>query len=608
MKKNLLKIFSGVLFAALALSGCISTPAWPPILGGSGEKPERTSGVTGTVTEPEPQKKVYPHKQVPAEVKPVGEGDLEIKKPQLIESVDQYQRQGRYSDSPLPADQSPAVAGPTDFLGPENRKFIAARLERYEQKIKIWNELAGQIISLDLGESWPAGWHECVQDLEMVLVGYRRLHDLRTGREGDIAVTMAGRPWEILGKDIHYAESGCEALMAENRELVSETVAGFFTKSAAQAADLVRQYLVNGQDRQAIKAYQNLKNLHADRSLPLEIKKMYSLALRRTGRLDEAALVLAEIIREYDGDDRACRVIKEIEIEYADLLLANGAIEQALRVYAGLEEFFLSLEEKNDWVLRHKRLLDEQQGATGNIDFYRGLLQAFYSWDGKRVPEELLKGVEYDYNLGEGLLVSSAATLLRRAQSKAAEWAETRLLEIDELIHYQEFDKAESLMKELLAGAPDDLAARLAQVEAQLEETRQQARQVRFQLKEQQEVSQWQQAIELFERRDYDAAIIVFTGLLQGDYGPRAAEKLAEAANLAAAEMRRQAASLFVKARKIEDPEQKKEILMQSRERLLGLLAKYPQIDLLDKVKQNLQVLEEQIKKIDPDLLLESSD
>ena len=169
-------------------------------------------------------------------------------------------------------------------------------------------------------------------------------------------------------------------------------------------------------------------------------------------------------------------------------------------------------------------------------------------------------------------------------------------------------DGSSGVMKELLAGAPDDLAARLAQVEAQLEETRQQARQVRFQLKEQQEVSQWQQAIELFERRDYDAAIIVFTGLLQGDYGLRAAEKLAEAANLAAAEMRRQAASLFVKARKIEDPEQKKEILMQSRERLLGLLAKYPQIDLLDKVKQNLQVLEEQIRKIDPDLLLESSD
>ena len=69
--------------------------------------------------------------------------------------------------------------------------------------------------------------------------------------------------------------------------------------------------------------------------------------------------------------------------------------------------------------------------------------------------------------------------------------------------------------------------------------------------------------------------------------------------------MRKEAASLFIRAGKTTDPEQKKKLLLASHELLTEILVKYPQTDLLDKVKQNIAILEVQIQRFDPALLEE---
>ena len=79
--------------------------------------------------------------------------------------------------------------------------------------------------------------------------------------------------------------------------------------------------------------------------------------------------------------------------------------------------------------------------------------------------------------------------------------------------------------------------------------------------------------------------------------------KIVEAANQAASQMRKEAASLFIKAGRTPDFEQKKELLLASHRLLTEILDKYPQTDLQDKVNQNKVILEEQIRKIDPALL-----
>ena len=86
-------------------------------------------------------------------------------------------------------------------------------------------------------------------------------------------------------------------------------------------------------------------------------------------------------------------------------------------------------------------------------------------------------------------------------------------------------------------------------------------------------------------------------------YDDRARQKIDEAANLAAREDRRRAAELFVRSGRTHDLWSRKKLLLASRQLLQDILIKYPQSDIVDKVKRNLQRIDEEIAKIDPNLL-----
>jgi phage terminase large subunit GpA-like protein len=116
---------------------------------------------------------------------------------------------------------------------------------------------------------------------------------------------------------------------------------------------------------------------------------------------------------------------------------------------------------------------------------------------------------------------------------------------------------------------------------------------------------QWAAATKLLDSQRYDSAISAFTALMDTEYELQAKMKITEAANQAAGKMRKEAASLFVRAGRTPDPEQKKELLMASHRILTEILDKYPQTDLLDKVHQNIAILEGQIQRFDPTLLEE---
>jgi hypothetical protein len=115
----------------------------------------------------------------------------------------------------------------------------------------------------------------------------------------------------------------------------------------------------------------------------------------------------------------------------------------------------------------------------------------------------------------------------------------------------------------------------------------------------------WETAVQLMDSQRFGDAISAFEMLKGTDYEDKAERKIVEAANLAAGSMRKEAASLFIQAGKTPDIEKKKELLRNSHRLLTEILTKFPQTDLLDKVQQNIAILEEQIRKIDPALLEE---
>lgn len=71
----------------------------------------------------------------------------------------------------------------------------------------------------------------------------------------------------------------------------------------------------------------------------------------------------------------------------------------------------------------------------------------------------------------------------------------------------------------------------------------------------------------------------------------------------AATQMRRQAASLFVKARKAEGDDEKKKYLEESWSLLNKIITRYPQVTIIDKVRRNQALIEQLIVQMDPLLL-----
>lgn len=111
---------------------------------------------------------------------------------------------------------------------------------------------------------------------------------------------------------------------------------------------------------------------------------------------------------------------------------------------------------------------------------------------------------------------------------------------------------------------------------------------------------QWGKAVNLLEMSRYEEAIQAFSLLRGTGYDGLARERIAEAENLAAFEMRRTAAALFVQAGRAGNTEKKRRLLLDSRRILLEILEKYPGVEIRDRVLQNLHILENHLAGIGP--------
>lgn len=113
----------------------------------------------------------------------------------------------------------------------------------------------------------------------------------------------------------------------------------------------------------------------------------------------------------------------------------------------------------------------------------------------------------------------------------------------------------------------------------------------------------WNKAGALFDAGKYEETIVELAVLVNTSYSAVAKEKILKAQTEVAKQLRTQAAGLFVKARKSDVSAQKKKLLEESWALLNKIVTTYPEIAIIDKVKQNLSQIEEQLEELDPALL-----
>jgi hypothetical protein len=149
------------------------------------------------------------------------------------------------------------------------------------------------------------------------------------------------------------------------------------------------------------------------------------------------------------------------------------------------------------------------------------------------------------------------------------------------------------------ARLPDEALVRIDEMIVVVTEARatyiQQEKEKRIQAR----ADKWHEGLNLLDMQMYDESIAIFSGLLGTEYDSRAVQKINKASELAAVALRKEAAGLFMRARRAQSDQRRLAFLHQSRKLLQEILDKYPQVELVEKVAVNLAVIDEQLEKLE---------
>ena len=373
--------------------------------------------------------------------------------------------------------------------------------------------------------------------------------------------------------------------------------------SFAAAQEVIAANVEQGAYQEALLSYGRLAQDFPDQAPSLSTQMNYGLALQYTGQIEAAAAHFTSMLQ---SDELSIGTLS-LQREIADLLLASGNVDAAASYYDNVLFGHEAIGTETKWAEEQLAFLREVDPESEDMAAYIALLREFQTYDYRIDAPRLNEAINAFATQYTGSPVAVSALRLKTfVKEQLKSWFSRQLIRVDSLVAEKKFTEAAEILESMTRYyLPAELQAVLqktyyevAQTEIQEMETQQQIQEVALN-------EQWDAATKLLESQRYDSAITAFTALLDTEYEKEAMMKITEAANQAASQMRKDAASLFVRAGRTPDLEQKKELLLASHRLLTEIVDKYPQTELLDKVYQNIAILEGQIARFDPALLEE---
>jgi len=548
-----------------------------------------------------------PSPQAPEVIKPAEEA---------VSSSPQEDKQPGVSEEPSVSPTSEALPSPESGQAQEAHfqdlrrdiAYVEQRLAAYEKKFQQWLELQKNKGGAEQDSSTPMAWDDCMARFEDLLTGYTRLRDrMLDGLSSQNGLKQEIDTRQIFSQDVSFLESDCEKLLIFGSSAAATKQYGGADRATAirQAEALIDQYFQEEEYEEVISLYQLLPETFPEREASLTTDMQYGLALIHTGQIEVATYVFQDIHDMLS----AVRQIMEpwtMQRQMADLLLATGNFTKAKSQYENLINSYDSFNDQNAWAMIQLGILDEFRASDGKLADYRDLLQDYLIFNSKEhSPLELLDKADEIARNNSNTVLADGALQIKLAIEKQLTARTYKYLNLaDELVKKKNFKQATTMLNEL---SPNNLPSELRDIiQEKLDEvllTETQELETQRVLSEQSLADRWETANNLLDSERYDAAIADFESLIDTDYDERARKKIAEAANLAATAKRKDAAALFIKAVKTEDTDQKKELLLNSRRLLQEILTRYPEVNLIDKVTQNLETIEEHIRQFDPSLL-----
>ncbi len=545
--------------------------------------------LTGCGTTGSPLDKMTSKKHVPAPVVKIDDQQEHVEKDS-----------GDLQVPPPFVDRSHSVAVETGLRPQPYVDFIRQRYLNYEEKIEQWRSLSGRL-GADKNNHRPEGWNECYMTLVRIHDDYGVLQEKGEfehwgGASSDLSGIMS-----LLQADISFTDSFCEKLL-----LTSATGNRFQPIALMAVREMEEKVRTSAEQKeydQVIVSYEDL--LEAGQSPSPDIKEIYGTALQKTGRVVDAAVVLQEVI-DGRGEVSSWKLRQRI----AALLLASGQAQAAIDQYSSLADDYASQRSDAFFISEQLALLENANLHKEEFALYCQVLKGSLIFDGRHLPREMAGAMKrLELLSGDSRFTIQAKRIYSGIDLQARNWATYQLADLTSLIEKKQFDRAHVVLADLQeAELPENIELQVIQLTEKIQQAEDEDKETRHLLLGHAQAVQWQEGLDLMDQRQYDEAIFVFTALLESEYEREAIDKIREAQKLAAIDLRRMAAALFVKSRKINDPRRKGDLLLESRRLLLEIQEKYPEVEIMDRVQQNLKVIEEQIYQLDPGLLEQRSE
>ncbi len=496
---------------------------------------------------------------------------------------------------------------------------ISGRIASYEQKLSNWQALQSRQVSLNLSPDQATQITTCSNKVTDIQAAYQRLHSTLLNEQSVSLsrqlITNSLRTLEQ--KDINYLEGNCPELIAS----LNSTAGSNVNVAGIQPVELsLNAALENGDYGAVIRSYEAMSlapGQYADNGTTYA----YGLALLKNRREQDGQRVLEELLNRIRGQGQGNWELT--------LLQQLGDLEFALKNYPAARSRYEELDQTYAASGTVTALAQQQLAALAanpvqndEIRDYSALLLSYLTYNPQR---DGFTVVQQAQAFTQKHPVSTVSVLVSDLTVKAGRDAEqwfSRLLTKAEQLHAGQ-NTAQAL--QLLEQVPLDILPMDKQdILRNKKETLALNMNSRGSNLSDQPISQnlsaennitgsqpilpvpvtalqetWNQGIMLLRSKEYDQAIGIFSGLVNTSYGSRANQKITEASQLAAKEDRKKAAEFFQRANSATATGTRKQLLLSSQSLLMGILEKYPQAGIEDKVRRNLNRLNRELASIE---------
>ncbi|MGD9948153.1 MAG: hypothetical protein AB7U29_06685 [Desulfobulbus sp.] len=508
--------------------------------------------------------------------------------------VDPYQARAKREAAMQQAGggQGSANATRRDVLLPAMTS-INTRIHAYEEKLRAWQDVERRAGAMGLSSEQQNRINECRSQLQDILLEYTSLQkQLQQETQIDSAQLLAGNSLiQLNQQDIDYLESGCGNFLAELNTSRTPT-------ATVPADPQIQAAFESGDYDQVINLYNQMAQTPGLTPSPITVYQ-YGQALVKNHQAADATRVLNSLldgIRQQPAQDGLLLPLLQL---VADLDFTREAYDDARRKYEELIK--VSIEKgahKDEWAGLQLAALQPGVIQASELRDFGEVLKKYLSYVPKRDGFSVAEAVNgYRQQHPYTTLAPNANFLSKNASNQADAWLNRSLNQAQPRVedHLPPDGQAPTVPgtpaeQQLSVTAPQTGPVVGAQDGGAVKPLAADAQSLQ---------GTYDKGVALLQAKEYDQAIEQFKRLQNTALESKAQPMIADASKQAGQAIRQKAAELFVRASNSRDTDEKRKMLLSSRDLLQSILGKYPQSGLADKVERNLARINADLSALD---------